>query len=166
MISGHESEKLSLQEIEQFLLAATGVRFEASQRKEAYAWVERLLCQREYARQGRRARGLLRRYIEKMTGLSRLPVPSRLILGLEDSRVLRFHRLHPLSRLFRGFLVAFELNHPWLPARVRAVRGMGGCGLWCGINAARLTCVRKKLLKNYDMMIGRQAACPTTLPMR
>jgi len=74
MISVHESEKLSLQEIEQFLLAATEVRFEASQRKEVYAWVERLLCQREYARQERRARGWLRRYVEKMTGLSRAQV--------------------------------------------------------------------------------------------
>jgi len=71
MISVHEAETLSLQEIEQFLLAAKEVRFEASQGEEVYGWVERLLCQQEYARQGRRARGLLRRYLGKMTGLSR-----------------------------------------------------------------------------------------------
>jgi len=71
MISVHEAEKLSLEQIEKFLLAAKEVRFEASQREEVYGWVERLLCQQEYARQGRRARGLLRRYIGKMTGLSR-----------------------------------------------------------------------------------------------
>jgi hypothetical protein len=51
MISVHETEKLSLQQIEQFLLAAKEVRFEAG-----------LLCQQEYLRQGRPARGLLRRY--------------------------------------------------------------------------------------------------------
>src|ERR1700694_1762920 len=71
MISVHEAEKLSLEQIEKFLLAAKEVRFEASQREEVYGWVERLLCQQEYARQGRRARGLVRRYIGKMTGLSR-----------------------------------------------------------------------------------------------
>jgi transposase InsO family protein len=71
MISVHETEKLSLQQIEQFLLAAKEVRFEASQREEIYGWVERLLCQQEYVGQGRRARGLLRRYLGKMTGLSR-----------------------------------------------------------------------------------------------
>ena len=71
MISVHETEKLSLQQIEQFLLAAKEVRFEASQREEIYGWVERLLCQQEYMGQGRRARGLLRRYLSKMTGLSR-----------------------------------------------------------------------------------------------
>jgi hypothetical protein len=71
MISVHETEKLSLQEMEKFLLAAQEVRFEASQREEVYGWIERLLCQQEYVGQGRRARGLLRRYIGKMTGLSR-----------------------------------------------------------------------------------------------
>src|SRR5260370_25590833 len=71
MISVHEAEKLSLQEIEQFLLAAKGVRFEASQREEIYGWVECLLCQQEYARQVRRVRGLLWRYLGKMRGLWR-----------------------------------------------------------------------------------------------
>ena len=71
MISVHETEKLSLQQIEKFLAAAKEVRFEASERKQVYGWIERLLCQQEYTGQGRRARGLLRRYIGKMTGLSR-----------------------------------------------------------------------------------------------
>src|SRR6266404_6110826 len=53
MISVHETEKLSLQEIEKFLLAAQEVRFEASQREEVYGWIERLLCQQEYVRQWR-----------------------------------------------------------------------------------------------------------------
>jgi hypothetical protein len=55
MISVHEAEKLSLEQIEKFLLATEEVRFEASQRAEVYAWVERLLRQQEYPRQGRRA---------------------------------------------------------------------------------------------------------------
>ena len=71
MISVHETEKLSLQQIEKFLAAAKEVRFEASERKEVYGWIERLLCQQEYTRQRRRERGLVRRYIGKMTGLSR-----------------------------------------------------------------------------------------------
>lgn len=74
MISVHETEKLSLQQIEKFLAAAKEVRFEGSERKQVYGWIERLLCQQEYMRQGRRARGLLRRYIAKITGLSRAQV--------------------------------------------------------------------------------------------
>lgn len=38
MISVHETEKLSLQQIEKFLLAAMEVRFEASHREEVYGW--------------------------------------------------------------------------------------------------------------------------------
>jgi transposase InsO family protein len=89
MISVHEAEKLSLQQIEQFLLAAKEVRFEASQRQEVYGWVERLLCGQEYARQGRRARGLLRRYLGKMTGLSRAQFTRLVGRYLETGQVRR-----------------------------------------------------------------------------
>jgi hypothetical protein len=61
MISVHETEKLSLEQIERFLLAAKEVRIEDSQREEVCGWVERLLCQQEYVGQGRRGRRLLRR---------------------------------------------------------------------------------------------------------
>ena len=96
MISVHETEKLSLQEIEKFLLAAQDVRFEANQREEVYGWIERLLCQQEYVRQGRRARGLLRRYIGKMTGLSRAQL-TRLVgryvaTGQVGKKATRRHR--------------------------------------------------------------------------
>jgi len=47
MISVHETEKLSLQEIEKFLLAAQEVRFEANQREEVYGWIERSLVERD-----------------------------------------------------------------------------------------------------------------------
>jgi hypothetical protein len=71
MVSVHETEKLRLEVIEKFLLDAKQVRFQASQQEEIYVWIERLLCQQEYLRQGRPARGLRRRYIAKMTGLGR-----------------------------------------------------------------------------------------------
>lgn len=88
MISVHETEKLSLQQIEKFLTAAKEVRFEANHRKEVYGWIERLLCQQEYARQGRRERGLLRRYVAKMTGLSRAQV-TRLFARYVDTGQVR-----------------------------------------------------------------------------
>jgi hypothetical protein len=97
MISVYETEQLSLQQIEDFLVAAKEVRFEASERKQIYSWIERLLCQQEYMRQGRRARGLLRRYIGKMTALSRAQV-TRLVgryaatgqVRMQNSRRHRF----------------------------------------------------------------------------
>jgi transposase InsO family protein len=70
-ISVHEAEKLSLEGISRFVEASEEIRFESKSRAQVYGWVERVLIQQEYARQGKAARGLVRRYIEKMTGMSR-----------------------------------------------------------------------------------------------
>jgi len=74
----HDAEKLSLDQIEAFLNASEEIRFEAENRKETYGWVEQVLRQQQYPKQGRKARGLVRRYLEKMTSLSRAQV-TRLI---------------------------------------------------------------------------------------
>ena len=74
----HQAEKLSLEGIRRFVEASEEIRFEGANRGQVYGWVERVLVRQEYAQQGKAARGLLRRYIEKMTGLSRAQV-TRLI---------------------------------------------------------------------------------------
>jgi len=74
----HEAENLSLEAIGRLLEASEEIRFASSNRQEVYGWVERLLIQQEYTLQSKAARGLIRRYIEKMTGLSRAQV-TRLI---------------------------------------------------------------------------------------
>ena len=74
----HEAEKLTLDQIEAFLNASEEIRFEGENRQQVYGWVEQVLRQQQYEKQGRKARGLLRRYLEKMTGLSRAQV-TRLI---------------------------------------------------------------------------------------
>jgi transposase InsO family protein len=67
----HEAEKLSLEEIGRFVEASESIRFESENRQQLYGWVERVLVQQAYRQQGKAGRGLLRRYVEKMTGLSR-----------------------------------------------------------------------------------------------
>lgn len=64
-------ERLSLEHIRAFLEATEEVRFHAGNRGERYEWISRTLCDQEYCKQGREVRGLLRRYVLKMTGLSR-----------------------------------------------------------------------------------------------
>jgi len=80
MISVLGAEKLSLIEIEAFLAASESVRFAGCSRTEIHGWVECLLCHHEYPLQGRRSKGLLRAFIEHMTGLSRAQ-STRLIGG-------------------------------------------------------------------------------------
>ena len=67
-----ESEKLSLESMSRFVAAIEEIRFEAEDREQLYAWVEQVLVGQQYAQLGKAARGLVRRYIEKMTGLSRI----------------------------------------------------------------------------------------------
>lgn len=66
-----DGEKLSLEQIRQFLEASEQIRFEGEGRTKIYTWVARTLRQHRYQRQGRAAKGLLRQYLAKMTGLSR-----------------------------------------------------------------------------------------------
>jgi len=79
-----DAEKLSLEGIGRFVEASEEIRFEAADREQLYGWVERVLVGQQYAAQGKAARGLVRRYIEKMTGLSRAQV-TRLIAGYTSS---------------------------------------------------------------------------------
>jgi transposase InsO family protein len=76
--SVHEAEKLNLEQIEAFLNASQQIRFEGETQKQVYRWIEQVLCQQRYHQLGRPARGLVRRYLEKMTGRSRAQV-TRLI---------------------------------------------------------------------------------------
>jgi len=87
-ISVHEAEKLSLEAIRGFVEASESLRFESESREQLYGWVEVVLRQQDYHRQGKAARGLLRRYVEKMTGLSRAQV-TRLIASYRASGEVR-----------------------------------------------------------------------------
>src|SRR3954451_23792926 len=73
-----QAEKLSLEQIRAFLQASEEVQFEGGEREEIYGWISRTLQLHGYRQQPRANRGLLRRYLEKLTGLSRAQV-TRLI---------------------------------------------------------------------------------------
>jgi len=87
-------EKLSLEQIQAFLEASEEVVQCAEQkREEVYKWVNTSLRQHDYERLGRAAKGLLRRFIEKMTGYGRAQT-SRLIQQYRDGEV----KLKPYRR--------------------------------------------------------------------
>ena len=86
-VSVHQAEKLSLEGIRRFIQASEEIRFEGYKREQIYTWVERVLCHQEYAQQGKTARGLLRRYVEKITGLSRAQVTRLVGRYLKSGRV-------------------------------------------------------------------------------
>jgi len=71
-------EKLSLEQIRAFLEASDEVGFKGRNREEIYGWVNQTLRQQRYEKLKRSAKGLVRRYLKKMTGLSRAQI-TRLI---------------------------------------------------------------------------------------
>jgi transposase InsO family protein len=87
IISMKNGERLSLEQIGEFLAASEEFRFEANNREEIYGWITRTLVEQEYGGQKREAKGLLRRYVGKMTGLSRAQVTRLIGQYLESGMV-------------------------------------------------------------------------------
>ena len=73
-----DSKWMNLDQVRAFLAGAGPVEFAGQGRAEVYGWVEGTLVRHEYAGLGKADKGMLRRYLEKMTGLSRAQV-TRLI---------------------------------------------------------------------------------------
>jgi transposase InsO family protein len=78
---------MSLEQIRAFLEASNEVRFEASDREQIYAWLEQTLREQHWSELKRASRGVVRRYLEKMTGLSRAQITRLIRLYTEGESV-------------------------------------------------------------------------------
>jgi transposase InsO family protein len=74
IISVQAPEKLSLEQIRAFLEGSHEVRFEGRNREEVYGWVDQTLRQQRFEELKRSVRGLVRRYLARMTGMSRAQI--------------------------------------------------------------------------------------------
>ena len=113
------AERLSLEQIQAFLVASDEVGFAGRNRAEVYGWVNQVLCQQQYERLNRRGRGLVRRYVEKMTGLSRAQVTRLITRYLRGEEVKpKTYRRHRFPRRYTrediALLVAVDEAHQTL----------------------------------------------------
>ena len=83
-----EMENPSLEQIQAFLETSQEVHFHAEGRVDIYAWVDRTLRQQNYPKLGRDQKGLVRRYLQKMTGLSRAQM-TRLIMQFAKTKAVK-----------------------------------------------------------------------------
>ena len=67
-------ERLSLDQIRAFLEGSAEMALSAPDAGQLYEWTKRTLCEQEYAALGREGKGLVRRFIVKVTGRSRAQV--------------------------------------------------------------------------------------------
>jgi hypothetical protein len=81
-------ESLSREQIREFLESSQPIEFGGCGRNEKYAWVERVLGAHNYGELGKRERGVVRAYVEKVTGMSAAQT-TRLIRGFLDHGVVR-----------------------------------------------------------------------------
>ena len=65
------SRRVEFEAIGRFVATSEEVRSKAEDHRQPYGWVEQVLVGQQYTQLGKAARGLVRRCIEKMTGLSR-----------------------------------------------------------------------------------------------
>jgi len=93
---------LSLEEIRAFLEASEGLGFEGRVREEVYEWVQQTLRQVRYQDLKRGGRGLVRRYVSKMTGLSRAQTTRLLGMYLRGEEVKpKAYRRHRFRQQYK-----------------------------------------------------------------
>jgi transposase InsO family protein len=97
-----DGEGQSLEQMQALVEASGAVQFRTQDRGELYAWVNRTLRQQDYGRLKRGGKGLVRRYIAKMTGLSRAQT-ARLIRCYQGGGEVkpRAYRRHRFANRYR-----------------------------------------------------------------
>ncbi len=111
-----ENENPSLEQLQAFLESSEEVHFQAEGRADIYAWVGRTLKQQNYSKLSRTAKGLVRGYVKKMTGLSRAQV-TRLIGQFAKTQLVKptVYRRHRFRRRYTvadvALLVAVDQAH-------------------------------------------------------
>ncbi|GEM_PF-1509318 len=92
----------SLEQIRAFLKGSQALGFEAPARKDAYDWIAKELRRFNYLQLGKADKGLVRRYLEKVTGLSRAQM-TRLIQQFRTSGRIRDRRGTPAKPFPRRY---------------------------------------------------------------
>lgn len=151
-------EKLTPQQIGEFLKGSEEISFAVGSKSEVYSWVQEVLVAQEFASQNKGVRGAIRAYIEKVTGLS-VPQATRLIrqyretgvVELQASQRLRFPRKYTDRDI--TLLAETDRAHEWLsgPATRCILRreyeqfGKQGFVRLAGISTAHLYNLRRSL---------------------
>lgn len=96
-----DGEKLSLEQIRAWLEAQGELEFQAQDRAEMYGWVDRTLRQQDYGHLNRAGKGLVRRYVARMTGRSRAQT-ARLIGVYQQGQEVKpcAYRRHRFARRY------------------------------------------------------------------
>jgi hypothetical protein len=120
MILNMNDEQLqTLEDVKQFIDSSQGIEFNGLNVKEKYQWIEEVLRKFKYQWLKRNGKGIMRRYIEKVTGYSRAQV-ARLVGRYQKTGRLRVteyvrHRFPEKYTMAEvGLLAKTDELHGWL----------------------------------------------------
>src|SRR5207247_10507567 len=82
-------ERLTLDEIREFVEGSRTIGFTAHMREAVYEFIERVLKSQQYRRLSRGQKGIVRRFLVKMTGLSRAQLTRWIGRWMKTRRVQR-----------------------------------------------------------------------------
>jgi transposase len=114
-----DKEIRTLEQLRQFVDSSQGIEFSGLNLKEKYIWTEEVLKKFKYQWLKRNGKGILRRYIEKVTGYSRSQV-ARLVGRYQESGRLRVteYRRHRFPEKYTmaevALLAKTDELHGWL----------------------------------------------------
>ncbi len=115
----NDEQLQTVEQVRQFMEGSEVVEFRGVTAKEKYNWIEEVLIRFSYHRIKRAEKGVIRRYIQKVTGYSRSQV-SRLIAEYKRTGRLRRtrYRRHCFPRKYTpsevGLLARTDELHEWL----------------------------------------------------
>src|SRR5664279_3195290 len=120
------AESLSQKANHEFLKGSEGIEFAGQGRAEVYGWVQRTLVDQQYQTQGKKARGAVRAYLSKVTGLSMAQI-TRLIRSYAGSGLVE-----PKAYRRRRFTTKYQQSDIVLLAEVdRAHERLSGPATQC-----------------------------------
>lgn len=97
----HNTRTLTVPEITQLLTSTEAVAFQSRDRAETYDWIEQTLREAGYLKADRETKGLVRKYLQKMTGYGRTRI-MELVSQFRRTNTVRVlpYRRHRFSRTF------------------------------------------------------------------
>jgi hypothetical protein len=97
----NDSRSMNLEELKAFVRSSASLEFKGQSREQSYAWIEERLRHYRYLHQDRSHKGVIRQYLQKMTGYSRAQL-ARLIAQYRGSGQVRVraYRRHRFPRKF------------------------------------------------------------------
>jgi len=87
VITMNDSKLSSIVEVKRFLQESEVIEFKKRSRKEAYEWIEETLKRFDYLYLSKKEKGLIKKYLEKVTGYSRPQVTRQIRQYRETGRV-------------------------------------------------------------------------------